>query len=40
MENKIYRLYVEKKTNYNVEGEKLLRDIKINLGIRSLEGLD
>ena len=39
MENKIYRLYVEKKANYNVEGEKLLRDIVINLGIANLEGL-
>jgi len=39
MENKIYRLYVEKKTNYNVEGGKLLRDIVINLGMRSLQGL-
>ena len=39
MENKIYRLYVEKKANYDVEGEKILRDIKINLGIVSLKGL-
>jgi len=39
MENKIYRLYVEKKANYDIEGEKILRDIKINLGITSLEGL-
>ncbi|MFT5874988.1 MAG: phosphoribosylformylglycinamidine synthase [Clostridium sp.] len=39
MENKIYRLYVEKKANYNVEGEKILRDIKINLGIKGLDGL-
>ncbi|MGH4125832.1 MAG: phosphoribosylformylglycinamidine synthase [Clostridium sp.] len=39
MENKIYRLYVEKKANYNVEGEKLLRDIVINLGIVGLTGL-
>ncbi len=39
MENKIYRLYVEKKANYNVEGEKILRDIKINLGITGLDGL-
>jgi len=39
METKIYRLYVEKKANYNVEGEKLLRDIVINLGIANLEGL-
>ena len=39
MKNKIYRLYVEKKTNYNVEGEKILRDIKINLGISKLDGL-
>ena len=38
MENKIYRLYVEKKANYNVEGEKLLRDIVINLGIENLRG--
>ena len=39
MENGIYRLYVEKKTNYDVEGEKTLRDIKINLGITNLDGL-
>ncbi len=39
MENKIYRLYVEKKTNYDIEGEKILKDIKTNLGIVSLEGL-
>ncbi|WP_291636233.1 phosphoribosylformylglycinamidine synthase [Clostridium sp.] len=39
MENKIYRLYVEKKANYDVEGEKILRDIKINLGIKGLDGL-
>jgi phosphoribosylformylglycinamidine synthase len=39
MENKIYRLYVEKKANYNVENEKILRDININLGILSLDGL-
>ncbi|MBZ9688147.1 phosphoribosylformylglycinamidine synthase [Clostridium estertheticum] len=39
MENKIYRLYVEKKANYNVEGEKLLRDMVINLAIANLEGL-
>lgn len=39
MENKIYRLYVEKKTNYDIEGAKILRDIKINLGITSLNGL-
>ena len=39
MKNKIYRLYVEKKANYNVEGEKTLRDIKINLGIANLDGL-
>ncbi|MCB2297244.1 phosphoribosylformylglycinamidine synthase [Clostridium tagluense] len=39
MENKIYRLYVEKKTNYNVEGKKMLRDIVINLGIANLTGL-
>jgi len=39
MKNKIYRLYVEKKTNYDVEGEKLLRDIKTNLGITSVEGI-
>ncbi|MBU3142407.1 phosphoribosylformylglycinamidine synthase [Clostridium sp. CF012] len=39
MENKIYRLYVEKKANYNVEGGKFLKDIVINLGIGNLEGL-
>lgn len=39
MENKIYRLYVEKKANYNVENEKMLRDIKNNLGVISLDGL-
>ncbi|MBZ9608472.1 phosphoribosylformylglycinamidine synthase [Clostridium estertheticum] len=39
MKNKIYRLYVEKKANYNVEGEKRLRDIKTNLGISNLDGL-
>jgi len=39
MENKIYRLYVEKKANYDIEGEKILRDIKVNLGITSLDGL-
>jgi len=39
MKNKIYRLYVEKKANYNVEGEKLLKDIVTNLGIQTLEGL-
>ncbi|MCB2292580.1 phosphoribosylformylglycinamidine synthase [Clostridium algoriphilum] len=39
MENKIYRLYVEKKANYDIEGEKILKDIKTNLGIMSLEGL-
>ncbi|MBU3181943.1 phosphoribosylformylglycinamidine synthase [Clostridium psychrophilum] len=39
MENKIYRLYVEKKTNYDIEGEKLLKDIKTNLGIMSLDEL-
>jgi len=39
MENKIYRVYVEKKANYNVEAEKILRDININLGIVSLDGL-
>ena len=39
MKNKIYRLYVEKKTNYDIEGGKILRDIKINLGITSLKGL-
>ena len=39
MENKIYRLYVEKKTNYDIEGKKILRDIKINLGITGLDGL-
>ena len=39
MKNKIYRLYVEKKTNYDVEGGKILRDININLGIISLDGL-
>ncbi len=39
MENKIYRLYVEKKANFNVEGGKLLKDIVINLGISNLTGL-
>ena len=39
MKNKIYRLYVEKKANYNVEGKKILRDIKINLGITGLDEL-
>jgi phosphoribosylformylglycinamidine synthase len=39
MVNRIYRLYVEKNTNYNVEGEKLLKDIRINLGISNLQGL-
>ncbi|MBU3112600.1 phosphoribosylformylglycinamidine synthase [Clostridium lacusfryxellense] len=39
MKNKIYRLYVEKKANYDVEGKKILRDIKINLGISGLDGL-
>jgi len=39
MENKIYRLYVEKKANYDIEGEKILKDIKTNLGIMSLDGL-
>ncbi|MBU3172860.1 phosphoribosylformylglycinamidine synthase [Clostridium estertheticum] len=39
MKNKIYRLYVEKKTNYDIEGGKILRDIKINLGITGIEGL-
>ncbi|HEY8890597.1 MAG TPA: phosphoribosylformylglycinamidine synthase [Clostridium sp.] len=39
MENKIYRLYVEKKANYDVEGKKILEDIKINLGITNLKGL-
>ncbi|MBU3159120.1 phosphoribosylformylglycinamidine synthase [Clostridium frigoris] len=39
MKNKIYRLYVEKKTNYDIEGGKILRDIKKNLGIESLDGL-
>ena len=39
MGNKIYRLYVEKKTNYDIEGEKLLKDIKTNLGIMSLDEL-
>jgi phosphoribosylformylglycinamidine synthase len=37
MKNKIYRLYVEKKANYNVENKKMLRDIKVNLGVTSLE---
>jgi phosphoribosylformylglycinamidine synthase len=37
MKNKIYRLFVEKKTNYNVENKKMLKDIKVNLGIESLE---
>ena len=39
MKNKIYRLYVEKKANYDVEGSKLLEDIKVNLGITNLKGL-
>lgn len=39
MSNEIYRLFVEKNTNYNVEGEKLLRDIKVNLGITRLDSL-
>ncbi|MEK6265831.1 MAG: AIR synthase-related protein, partial [Clostridium sp.] len=39
MENKIYRLYVEKKANYNVENKKMLMDIKVNLGIISLESI-
>ena len=39
MVNRIYRLYVEKNTNYNVEGEELLKDIRINLGISNLQGL-
>ena len=39
MKNRIYRLYVEKNTNYNVEGEKLLKDIRVNLGISTVQGL-
>ena len=39
MDNEIYRLFVEKNTNYNVEGEELLRDIKVNLGITRLDSL-
>ena len=38
-ENKLVRLYVEKKKGFNVEAINLFNDIKENLQIKSLEGL-
>lgn len=35
----IYRVFVEKKPNYNVESEKLLEDLNVNLGILGLHSL-
>ena len=35
----IYRVFVEKKPNYNVESKKLLEDLKVNLGIQGLHSL-
>lgn len=35
----IRRIFVEKKTGYNVESQQLLQDIKENLGIKTLENL-
>ncbi len=36
---KIHRLYIEKKPGFNTEAEKLLQDLRNNLGIERLEGL-
>jgi phosphoribosylformylglycinamidine synthase len=35
----IYRVFVEKKPNYNVEGKKILEDLNVNLGIEGLNSL-
>ena len=35
----IYRVFVEKKPNYNVESKKLLEDLMVNLGIQGLHSL-
>ncbi len=35
----VYRVFVEKKPNYNVESKKLLEDLKVNLGIEGLNSL-
>ncbi len=37
MDNLIYRIFVEKKSGFDVESDKLLNDLKINLGISNLE---
>ncbi|KYH34320.1 phosphoribosylformylglycinamidine synthase [Clostridium tepidiprofundi DSM 19306] len=39
MKKHIFRLYVEKKPNFNVESEKLLHDIRNTLGISRLENV-
>ncbi|WP_163192707.1 phosphoribosylformylglycinamidine synthase [Clostridium thermarum] len=37
MKQKVYRIFVEKKQEYNVEGQHLLKDFKINLDLSTLE---
>lgn len=37
MENKIFRLFVEKKPGFNVEAMSLLQDLRENLGVTELE---
>ncbi|MEG2353593.1 MAG: phosphoribosylformylglycinamidine synthase [Clostridium sp.] len=39
MDNKIFRVYVEKKANFNIEGESLHFDLTNNLGIKSIESI-
>lgn len=35
----VYRAFVEKKPNFNVEAQKLLQDLRENLGIKSIEDI-
>lgn len=39
MNNKIYTIFVEKKPNFNLEGQGLLKDFKANLNIKLLENV-
>lgn len=39
MDNKIFRVYVEKKANFNIEGESLHFDLNNNLGVKSISGI-
>ena len=39
MKNEIFRIYVEKKKELDVEGDEILKDIKLTLGINSIENI-